>query len=95
MEKVELLDSVLDGWTGPRERREAAKSGSDASRDIAVARIRMSYVFSGYEVDVRIHSSFVPLACKWGCTFGPGAVGWPAEEEVPKGALEVDRGGTR
>ena len=33
--KVELLDRVEDGWTGPRERRDAAKSGSEASRDIA------------------------------------------------------------
>ena len=42
VEKVELLDSMLDGWTGPKERRDAAKSGSDASRDIAVAHIRES-----------------------------------------------------
>ena len=48
MEKVELLDSMLEGWTGPRERRDAAKSGSDASRDIAAAGIRASYVFNGY-----------------------------------------------
>ena len=44
---------------------------------------------------VRIHSSFVPLACGWGCTLGPGAVGWLAEEEGPGGALEVGGGGTR
>ena len=48
VEKVELLDSMLEGWTGPRERRDAAKSGSDASRNIAVARIRTSHVFKGY-----------------------------------------------
>lgn len=42
VEKVELLDSMLEGWTGPRERRDAAKPGSDASRDIAVAHIRES-----------------------------------------------------
>ena len=48
VEKVELLDSVLEGWTGPRERRDAAKSGSEASRDIAVVHIRMSYESNGY-----------------------------------------------
>ena len=47
MEKVELLDSMLEGWTGPRERSDAAKSGSDASRDIAIVYIRASYVFNG------------------------------------------------
>lgn len=35
LEKVELLESVELGWTGPRERRERAKSGSEASRAIA------------------------------------------------------------
>ena len=44
---------------------------------------------------VRIHSSFVLLACDWGCTLGAGAVGWPAGEEGPGGALEVGGGGTR
>ena len=47
MEKVELLDSVLEGWTGPRERRDAEKSGSEASRNIAVVHIRTSYVSNG------------------------------------------------
>ena len=45
--------------------------------------------------DVRIHSSFVPLACDLGCTLGPGVVGWPTEEAGPGGALEVGGGGTR
>lgn len=45
--------------------------------------------------DFRIHSSFVPLACAWGSTLGPGAVGWPGEEEGAGGALEVGGGGTR
>ena len=39
-EKVELLERVLEGWTGPRERRDAAKSGSDASKDIAAENVR-------------------------------------------------------
>lgn len=95
MEKVELLDSVLEGWTGPRERRDAAKSGSDASRVIAVVHIRKSIYLTAVRHDVRIHSSFVPLACDWGCTLGPGAVGWPGEEEGTGGALEVGGGGTR
>lgn len=34
-EKVEELERVEEGWTGPRERRERAKSGSEASRFIA------------------------------------------------------------
>lgn len=33
--KVEVLERVELGWTGPRERREAAKSGSRASSEIA------------------------------------------------------------
>ena len=77
-EKVELLERVLEGWTGPRERRDAAKSGSDASRDMAVARIRKSTYSIAIRHHVRIHSSFVPLACDWGCTVGPGAAGWLA-----------------
>ena len=78
VEKVELLERVLEGWTGPRERRDAAKSGSDASRDIAVAQIRKSTYLIAIRHHVRIHSSFVPLACDWGCTVGPGVAGWPA-----------------
>lgn len=35
-ENVEELERVEEGWTGPRERRERAKSGSEASRLIAV-----------------------------------------------------------
>jgi len=34
-EKVELFERVELGWTGPRERRERAKSGSEASREMA------------------------------------------------------------
>lgn len=34
-EKVEEFERVEDGWTGPRERRERAKSGSEASRLMA------------------------------------------------------------
>ena len=94
-EKVELLERVLEGCTGPRERRDAAKSGSDASRDIAVTHIRMSTCSIAIRHDVRIHSSFVPLACDWGCTVGPGAVGWPAGGERAGGPLEVGGGGTR
>ena len=94
-EKVELLESVLEGWTGPRERRDAAKSGSDASRDIAVAHVRKSTNSIAIRHHVRIHSSFVLLACDWGCTVGPAAVGWPAGVERAGGALEVGGGGTR
>ena len=94
-EKVELLDRVLEGWTGPKERRDAAKSGSDASRDIATTHIRKSTYSNATRHDVHIHSSFVPLACGLGCTVGPGAVGWSAEEEGAGGALEVGGGGTR
>lgn len=35
-ENVEELERVEEGWTGPRERRERAKSGSEASRFMAV-----------------------------------------------------------
>ena len=94
-EKVELLERVLEGWTGPKERRDAAKSGSDASRDIATAHIRKSTYSIAISHNVCIHSSFILLACGWGCTVGPGAVGWPAEEEGAGGALEVGGGGTR
>ena len=94
-EKVELLERVLEGWTGPRERRDAAKSGSDASRDIAAAHIRKFTCSMAIRHDVRIQSSFVPLACDWGCTVGPGAVGWPAGGKGAGGALEVGGGGTR
>ena len=94
-EKVELLERVLEGWTGPRERRDAAKCGSDASRDIAAAHVRKSTYSRAIRHDVRIHSSFAPLACDWGCTVGPGAVGWPAGGERAGGALEVGGGGTR
>ncbi len=95
MEKVELLERVLEGWTGPRERRDAAKSGSDASRDIAAAHIRKSMHSVAIRHDIRIHSSFVPLACDWGCTVGPGAVGRPTWGGGAGGALEVGGGGTR
>lgn len=44
---------------------------------------------------LRIHSSFVPLACNWGCTVGPGAVDWPAGREGSGGGLEVGGGSTR
>lgn len=94
-EKVELLERVLEGWTGPRERRDAAKCGSDASRDIAAAHVRKSTYSRAMRHSVRIHSSFAPLACDWGCTVGPGAVGWPAGGERAGGALEVGGGGTR
>ena len=43
MEKVELLERVLEGWTGPRERRDAAKSGSDASSEMADRRVSTVY----------------------------------------------------
>lgn len=33
---MEEFERVEEGWTGPRERRERAKSGSEASRLMAV-----------------------------------------------------------
>ena len=39
MAKVELLERVLDGLTAPRERREAAKCGSDASSEMALVHV--------------------------------------------------------
>lgn len=44
-EKVEVLERVEEGCTGPRERRERAKSGSEASRFIAVTRKGVSEEF--------------------------------------------------
>ncbi len=40
-EKVEEFDSMGEGCTGPRERRERAKSGSEASRFTAVDRVSL------------------------------------------------------
>lgn len=72
-EKVELFERVDDGWTGPRERRERAKSGSEASRDIAFVDQRTEGQNENFLGS--LHSSLVSLACDWGCIVGPGADG--------------------
>ena len=35
-EKVDECEMVEEGWTGPRDRRDLAKWGSEASRLIAI-----------------------------------------------------------
>ena len=57
-EKVELFESVELGWTGPRERRELAKSGSEASREMAwctCQRIAYMKVKTGTRIHLSSH----------------------------------------
>ncbi len=99
--KVEEFDSVELGWTGPSERRERAKSGSEASsamaRDGSVSQCRIYTPFQAIitSSDGSIHSSLLPLACDCGWTVGPGAVGWPAGGGAAEGALVVTEGDAR
>ena len=70
MLKVEELERVGEGWTGPSWERRAlnATSGSEASRVIAetVSRqLRLRLMVAC------ILSSLDPLACVWGWTVGP------------------------
>ena len=42
-EKVEEFESMGEGCTGPRDRRERANSGSEASRLMAVVRVGLGF----------------------------------------------------
>ena len=52
---VEVLESVELGWTGPRERREAAKSGSRASREITTYHGTSAAMVSGESTGRYLH----------------------------------------
>lgn len=62
--KVEELERVELGWTGPSERRERAKSGSEASRVIAIDASAFYFFWIEGLLDwLRLHSSFALRAC--------------------------------
>jgi len=62
----EEFESVGFGVTGPRERREAAKSGSRASRSTAWVRVDAT----GLEES----EGWTVGPCGWGCAWGGGAL---------------------
>ncbi len=59
---VELLESVEEGCTGPSERRERAKSGSEASRLTACSSHQHTTDPVSIWSNRIIHSSLVKLA---------------------------------
>ena len=90
------------GCTGPSERREAAKSGSRASRDTAMLKGTVQ-LFGEHsrQQEVRlpgafhVHSSLLSLAEGGGCTVGPGAALSVFAGAVADGLVAFGVGGMR
>ena len=89
---MEVSERVELGWTGPRERREAAKSGSRASSEIAIKNFSFQYQRL-YHRQHYLHSSLISLACGVGWTVGPTA-GVSGGTDAEAGLSEMGGGGT-
>jgi hypothetical protein len=68
--KVEELENVGEGWTGPSWERRALKAGSGSEASRVIART-VSRQLANWMVLARKPSFLDPLASVWGWTVGP------------------------
>lgn len=86
-----MFEYVGLGCTGPSWRRERAKSGSEASRLIAIGCTRQGKS-AGWIEKHKIPWSLCSLARGWGFTFGPGCCGVASEGRVGGAFVDADEG---